>query len=708
MATRSLLLLTLLALCALRAPLAAQKDTYDAFLEALTQSVRVGDEKRLDKAVRENPIHTVAHYRGLVLTMVRDPAADNAKDRQALEAAWERVYEGRTLDYLSRWLQQADASTLKTYDKAQQALAQAYGELARLQRDKVADRKTWEALRDSLMRIAEAFDQIGDPLDAADAWGVIARVYSEIPERNLTDRKDGVFAIEQFLALRGRWQWTKDTYYLQNQNWLKAERERLAEEQAAADKRQGEGYDGPVKGVEAYLVPDADAKELSAALRFEVAAKPRTDMCAQGGPVPMLWPAVTVLNGGPAAFQWFKGADIFLVRPGNMDFGVTLVGTEADLSKNPFTEVEVGSKLKKPSEFALDREGRRPYAMWFFVGSAQEPYMGINQNLEPTRESAVVYYKSAASWVAEVAGEEITFYDDNSNGKLFEDDPYAYGLKDRNLGAGPDEEVAVPAYDGMKIGKGDAQPYSEWVKVGEHWYHVRGKDDGTGVGLRPVNPEYFSTGMLELDWGGAKGTEPAVLIVQGRGDFRGARFDLSGGKPVEVPVGDYELSFGRIESGKGARIMTANVFPGSFERVKVEAGKTTTIALGAPFHLDFQKAGTETEVEIDAVGIRIRGRAGELYTHVNGAAPAPHVLIARSDDGKGAREAGEFVPIRDPETLNLVSNGQRTLGSHVGFYPIPKGSRGETRLKLAVPPGHFVGLQEKKNKLFGKLDPIFK
>jgi hypothetical protein len=44
----------------------------------------------------------------------------------------------------------------------------------------------------------------------------------------------------------------------------------------------------------------------------------------------------------------------------------------------------------------------------------------------------------------------------------------------------------------------------------------------------------------------------------------------------------------------------------------------------------------------------------------------------------------------------------------VGFYPIPKGSRGETVLEVQVPDGFFVGLAEKKNKLFGKLDAIYR
>ncbi|MDA0931821.1 MAG: hypothetical protein O3C51_00060 [Planctomycetota bacterium] len=706
---RLLSIFLLAAACAAGRDASAQKVTSDEFSRTVDETIRLGDEKRTDKALRENPIHAVGHFRALVLAAKKDPAVDNAAEREALRASWERVFEGRTLELLGRWLETADSSILRSYDQGQSALAKAYGELNRLTAAKEPDRKSYETLRDSLMKIAELFEGIGDPLDAADAWGVIARVYSIIPDRSLADQREGIYAIERFMDLREQWQWTKDVYFQQNQNWMKAEKERLKEAQAEADKRKAEGYDGPMKGVDSFLMPDAEATEVVSDLAFHVLKEPKLDLCPQGGPIPMAWPAVTVIQSGPASFQWFKGADIYLVRPGATDFGVTLVGNETDLSKNPFTEVDSGNKLKKPGMFALDAEGNRRYAMWFFTGGSQEPYMGVNQNLEPTRDSAVVYYKSASVWTAEVDGQEIQFFDDNTNGLLFEEDPFAYGLKDRNLGAGPDEEIPVPAFDSVQIGKATMQPFSEWMQIGDGWYHVRGKEDGAKVGFRRANPEYLQTGTLKLDWKGSKATQPAVLIVQGRGDFRGARFNLAGGKPLTVPAGEYELMFGRIESGKGAKLMTANIFPGMSEKVLVEPGKEASIVLGDDIRLDFTKKGADGTVTIDAVTIRVRGGAGEIYTHINGAAPAPVVFVARGEDGKGAREVGEFQSIRDPETLNQVSiKHSSTLSSHVGFYPIPKGSRGETALEVQVPDGYFVGLAEKKNKLFGKLEAIYR
>src|SRR5690606_16351384 len=156
-------------------------------------------------------------------------------------------------------------------------------------------------------------------------------------------------------------------------------------------------------------------------------------------------------------------------------------------------------------------------------------------------------------------------------------------------------------------------------------------------------------------------------------------------------------------------VMTANVFRGTAEPVTVEAGKTVKLALGAPFVLDFERGGSATAVEIDAHKIRVRGRGGEIYTHVNGATPEPEVLVGKRNDGKGAKAVAEFVMIPDGDLLNQVASRNPTLSIEVGFYPVPKDAEpGATVLKLEVPEGQFVGLQEQKNKLFGKLQPIFK
>ncbi len=707
----------LFAVFALVIPATAQKVNYDEFAKTVEQSIRIGDTRRLERTIKENPTHAMGHFRALVLQDLRNQDGANADVRAAFIAAWKGGFDGSdTLEQLDRWLQTASADVLRTYESTRQALNRCYGELDRLQNGAVKERKAYTQLRDTLMQVVQAFDTIGYPVDAADAWGLLSRVYNAMPERTIADRKDAVYAVEQFLAKREVWNYTGDQYYPQNKGWLIAEKERIADDEKQGEKREEEGYKGDVKGVDAYLMPDADKAEVIADLTFEPVTKPKPDYVLKGNSVGPEWFTVRVLNTGPAKLDWFAGGELYMVRPGASDFGITLDGSEPDLKKNKYTEVEASNRLKKPAEFHLDAAGRLPYAMWFFVGSGQEQFLGISQNLAPYTDSsgndaATVYFKSAASWTTEAFGEEIVFYDDNTDGKLFVEDPFAVRIPDRHIGAGPDQEVMVPSFDGMKVGKrGAVQPLSTWHKFGDGWYHLRAKDtvDGRKVGFRPANPEYLKTGTVKLDWDGPRGAGPMFLLIRGQGDFEGAVFDLADGKPHEVPVGEYLLAFGRIESGKGARLMSANIFPGAMGPIAVEDGKEAVVKLGAPFHIDFEAERMGDSVKIDPTKIRIRGAGGEIYTHLNGAVPEAEVVSSKADNGKGARPVGELVPIPDSDTLNRIANKVSTLGMQVGYYPMAKGATEDPTLTVEVPEGQFVGIREKKNALLGPLEPVWK
>ncbi len=704
------ILLAFLAAFAAVPHLTAQRVTHEKFVEAVDQAIRLADDKGLDRIVRENPAHTITRFRTMYGTLKNKPDDQVAKaEVEALKAAWKRVFDSRTLELVAEWQDTLDLELYQRNEKAHQALAQAYRELDRLKNPPVRERKPWEALRDSCLKIAEAFEQVGNAFEAADTWGLVSQIYMSMPERTVTDRREAVYAIGRFKSLREKWEFTKDTYYPQNVNWMEAEKQRLESGEAEAGGGPG-GESSKASGPEAFLVADADAKEIIAPLEFGILRKPPLDMCVQGGPVPMQWPSVTVEKVGPTKFPWFKANSLYLVRPSASKFGVTTDGTVKVSMGKAWQDIDVSSRLRRPSEFDFGTESApRPYAAWFYVGSEQEPFMGFNQNLAPMTESATVFYKSAGQWSAKVAGTEILLFDDNSDGVLFEEDPFAYGIKDRHLGETTDVETPVPAFDGMQVGRGIEQPYSEWIQIDDQWYHVRGKNAGTQIGLRPADPEKLKTGEIQLDWTGPRDAKLEVLIVQGKDALSGARFNIAAGKPMTVPAGKYDVAFGRLVSGKGARILTADVFAGTMEPVEVKPGETAKVALGAPFTLDFVKKDVGAgSWQIEATTIRVHGVSGEIYAHVNGAAPAPEVLIAHEQNGRGAKQVAEFVDIRDPEIANQVAAKHKELGNQVGYYPIADPGKPATVIEIDVPDGWFVGLREKKNKLFGELQPVFK
>lgn len=706
---RPLTLLLTLSLCA--ASVVAQKVPYNDFIDTLAEKVRLRDEKGYDRTVKENSDHVILHFTRTARSVnVRPDDEGGRAVMERLKESWQRVFRGEFLEKVERWVAGNDPAQLKKFDQTVDALSKAYNEINRLKSNTIVDRAPWETLSKSVMQICESFEYFGNAYRAAEAWSLVAVVYIGIPSKSLEDRKESVFAMERFVDHRKAWDLTKDRHYISNANWLKDEKVRIEEAEKKAGKRAEAGYSEDVKGAEAYLVVDADKSEVVLPLTFKALNKPLSEMCVRGGPLPMRWNSVFLQGKGPTQLTWFKGVDLYIARPGNNKFGLTLNGAESNLKKNKLTLVPAASKIKKPGVFPLDPKGDREYAMWFYLPSNAEPFQGMSQNFAAVPDRATVYYRSASSWVANIDGTPITLYDDNANGKLFEPDPMELAMSLRTLTPDPKQEVKVPTFDGMKIGKGRKQPWSEWAKIGEAWFHLRSQSEGRSIGVRKTNPEFFKTGSLKLDYGAAGSTKVDVCVVQGKGDFSGARFDLSKGKPIEVPVGSYTLQFGRIYQGKGSRLITADFFPGDgTEEVVVEEGKEAVLKLGAPYQLEFERGGEGRDVEIHAFSIHPVGAAGERYIHVSGAVPSAEIIAAKDASGKGGKVIGEFVAMTDPELASKMSRENSNLGFAVGYYPLVKGvSEGSFAFTGFAPDGSVIGLEEEKNKLFGKLLPIFK
>lgn len=678
----------------------AQDPKYTEFVRKLTQVLEYNDTKGLDRLVRKDPDLVVRHF--AVECWEWKGKQDEARRQvlDALKAAWQRTFRSATLDRYERYiLAQTEKTRMDLYkvDSAFSKLLRALEEAERTRR-----REDFEMCRDSAMRLAQAAEQLGHPLFAARYWALVAVILNKMPDATLQDRQDAVYALERFVEHRKTWEYTEDIHYKQNVNWLKSEKARLEELRKLARKRKEAGYEEGVKGADALVIPGAP--EEIGKLEFFVQSKPPQDMFVRGGNVPSLWLATRIEGTGPAQMSWFRAADVYLVRPGMMKFGVTTNGMESDLKKNPYQPIEVSMRYE-PSEFFVDADRTRRYAMWFYVGSESENVFELTPNLAPQKDSAVVYYKSAAAWRTTIRGETVTFFDDNGNGKLF-DDPMKVGVEMSTFGD-PNARVAVPCHDSMQIGKGPRRPLSQFVKIGDEWLYLRPKGDDA-VGARPLNPEFFKTGFVQFVWKGPAKAKPRFLIVRGRGEFSTGMFDVISKKPVEVPAGEYEISYGRCTSGHGARTLEAHVFAGDSRRFTVGEGKTVKLQLGAPFRLDFVRAGDEREVVIDSLTFRILGASGELYARINGATPTPEVLAAKNDKGRGAKRIGEFIRMNMDQYYKLSQHP--TLRSEIGYYPVVKGvQEGSTVFRGKLPfKGAFVGLRQRKHRLFGKIEPIWK
>ncbi|MHC4077644.1 MAG: hypothetical protein ACYST0_04275 [Planctomycetota bacterium] len=693
--------------------LPAQAD-YQAFVSKFSQAMKFNDENGMDRAVRDNPRWVTYHYEAVYRQWIRDRSSlERRQVLNAVQASFKRVFATETLDRIGQYFDVLSAERTGMLDKAEQDWFSVQNFWTRVRTKK--HRPEMEKVIDQSMTLARKFEELSHPLKAANVWATIYTYIAELPDPSLADQRDGIYVITRFIENRKLWSWTKDPYYNTWANWLKTAKIMLEQAAKEEEKRKKAGFEEQTTGPEAFIIPGS--KDEVGEFAFAALKTPPRDCFFRGGPVPALWMSsgLGAAESGPSQLHWYRASDLFLVRPGAAKFGITWDGGTAALDKNPWQKIDAPNKIStKPSGFYLDKHKKRRYAMWFFTGGDQEAVVGLTTNLSPQRDSCLVYYRSAASWTTTLNGVKVTFLDDNCDGKILCEDPFEFGLKERTLGFGNDE-VAVPCYDSMIIGKGKPGPYSSWVKLGDKWFHLRELSKGGAVGARPVHTDFFKVGTLQMSWAGGKKARPELLVMRGKHAFASAAFDISGGKPVEVPVGKYTITYGRVVQGKGSRAIVAQILQGHSEPVEVKEGENTLVELGAPFKIDFEHSRDKGFVVVDSVKFKIKGRSGEHYAKISGAVATPEVLYAKAEDGKGARVVGEFIPITNGDMLNkaaetMKENGIRIGGFEVAFFAIAKGARDySTRVRFLpkFPDGH-VGLRQKKHKLFGKLDPNFK
>lgn len=690
---------TLLAVFFCQPLLPAQEIDRAKFLAELTRAFEYKDDKQIDKLVRQAPDPAWRHFQDLRIDLWGGKREVQPR-LELLRASWARVFEGSTaLEKIDRWVDGLDAGSYDRYLKTLDNVRKAFDLYVDASKDGTA-RKPYETARDALLAVAKQVEATGHKIEAAETWNYVAVCLARIPDRSVNDRRDGVFALEQFLEFRRAWDFTKDTFYLNAQNIVKAEQAALEQAEKEGEKRKREGYDPESKGIDALVMPGV--AEATAAFDFELLKDwEELDYSQKGGPVPAFWwVGAFGKDVHEVKLPWFRRTDLHLVRQSASKFAVTTMPGDP----RRLQPIEPGSR-GKPSEFFLDPDKKVPYAMFFWIGGDRERVGEAEVNLQPADTNTPIYYRSAASWRIQVGTETVTLYDDNCNGHPMDGDPFAGDFKMHTLG----QEAAAPLLDSMRIGKGPRVPFSEFLHVGPSWYYVRRTGDNQ-FGLRPLNPEYFKTGKVRLAWSGPKPTAPEQLVIQGHGDYRTACFDVASGKEVEVPAGKWSVIWGRVVEGKGTRVQMATLYGRDNQPFIVEPGRTHVLEMGAPFKIAFVRDGSDSEVRIDATKVLLQEKSGCIFSELQGMVLQPELLAAKAEDGKGAKVIGKFGKITDGNFLNAAADKNTNIGLLLACFPMPLGGKeGDMTLVAKLPaPGMKVALSVKKHPLFGKVDSDWK
>ncbi len=676
--------------------LRAQDPAQDAFRAEFNKGIELNDEKLVDKALKRAPYQALIYYEAIYWEKDRGIGDAGAKC-VTLAASWKRCFENsETIDKFERWLSGMTSADHDQYTKRKYAASKLWRDYLEIvaKEQKKADH---EKMFQQMMDVARSAEASGNNIEIADVWNFASVIASKIPEKTLANRRDGVFACEQFVNARKAWGFTFDEHYIRNAEFLKFEKVRIEEADKADEKRKGEGYDPNAKGVETLVMPNA--VEAKHELKFEaMTTLDELDYGPKSGPVPPFWWMVSTEKPGSSRdLGWFARKKLYLLRTGASKFAIGF-----DAADKNAVEIDVSPKLKV-STFWLDAEKKQPHALAFWIGSDREMVNEAECNLSAGDTVANVYYRSASSWHVQLgAADAVVLYDDNASGHPGDAAPLEAQFKIFSLGDHENGTV-VPLLDSMRVGKGPRVPYSEFVKLSTGWHYVK-KAANDSVGVRPLNPEYVKTGKVKLVWSGPKPTAPVQLVVQGSGDYRTAFFDVAGGKEVEVPAAEYTVIWGRIAIGKGPRVQLASIYQGTNKPFTVEAGKVFELKMGGPFTLQFNRRGDEN-ASIDALKVLLNESSGCLLTELHGINLACDVMAAKEADGKGAKPYGKFVRFTDPELVNEGAKKHNSLMQQVACFPMPDGYRnGDLVLGAKLPAaGMKLSLQIKKHPLFGEV-----
>ena len=459
----TILLFALSAAC-----LPAQAGEMAKFIADLDKALQLKDDHMVDLAVKSRPLSCVQYFQELQLAMADRRGLDNQPKVDAMKASWKRSFDNSTtLDKLQDWVAAQDPKSYTTFTKYRNNVIRAWDFFNEAKQ--IGKRDGFEKARDALMETARQMESTGHKIEAGETWGLVAVCLSSMPEKTLQDRKDQVFALEQYVAFRKEWEFTRDPIYNKNAEFLKSEKASIERDEKVADKKKTEGYADNARGIDGLVMPNST--EALSELQFEpLASWDELDYCQKGGPVPAYWwlnPFGKETKN--AKMNWFRRLNLFIVRVATTKFAVSL---SDDGKQNQ--DIDLSNKGKATS-FFLDPDKKVPYAMFFWTGSDKEHVGEAEVNMAPSDANTPVYYRSAASWKTTIGGEQVVLYDDNTNGKPMDGDPMEGKFPMMTLGGHAEADgkfsasTETPLLDSMRIGKGPRVPFSEFAFVGGAW-----------------------------------------------------------------------------------------------------------------------------------------------------------------------------------------------------------------------------------------------
>jgi len=552
--TRILCLLASAALCAAQELSPEAQRFHDSFKNMLSTS----DLRGIGNLVAKDTAGAEAVIDHLCERFCYTDNPERFSEAEVLGRALDEHQSGKRYQKRLEYLQGTDKDTRGRRFEALTKLVAAIQsfQTAREKKDAVEWRRAFSELVD----VADAFDKVKDF-----EWVAYARYHLGICQDNLGEYFDCVKsfdkAMDEWIA-SGR---PKDPMY----NYMVDRRRDLI----------AKGYDPNAKAS-----PEGAAAKRNAATSYKEGsdwASFTTEARVMRSPDAFLTPSPF---GADHPFLWrqFNYADkeasdigyVNACKPFGTGLKVLRDGAKATIDVDGDSKGDVPAKLIDGKATLV--EVARPDAKddrfaLFALTIGQNQFNGLSINY--TNRGA---YRSATYREGKWLDQPFVLIDDNGSGAFGDPELRRDGVT-RGYPSWMDN-------DALLVGKGKkARPFSEVVLQNGAFYRLKLTDpQAREIKFRELDVE---TGLVQLKWNGP--AAPSALVIAEIGEFPGAYFDVSGKDPAVVPVGRYEVAYGKIELGSRSSLEQVWIFKGRSEAFTVKAGETFVLEMGEPYRLDF-------------------------------------------------------------------------------------------------------------------------
>jgi hypothetical protein len=630
------------------------------------RSYKIGDRAGMTKLVRDNSADAASWMYEMALELAQKPDEEREKRYEAVGRAWSEAFTSGFSDRVRGFANRLEVAERTTYAQLKSkyfTLTTSF--FARRGEPATAERATaLQSVAEEIETLAQSLWDLGDGYFSSRAWMYVGDAYNAAtvgaefgkPARELEAQKKALAAC--------------DSMDIGDRSHRECKTRVTHLEGVVA---RGEGGGGDATGAASSKLPfefGAGVATKGEALELpDLKKSPRLSFGWDD--VHPTWAQAQIADVGQST-----------TLPGMVD-GPTL--ERQGLHEIVVTDAEgnvTSVKLSIETTLVTTRVGRGaaavPYAFTIKLGNTNDEFQGFAANLETTPANMTMYLRPAAAVVIDVAGTPVHVLDDNFDG-IFGGPPTTTAF------AGLPSGASQPTIDTVIVGKSKTPlPFSELLPVGKQWYRFTSTDNGRTFEVAPATT--MALGSAKLDFGGA---ELDWLVVRGKGALEKVFVRLEPGKPVELPVGEYELYTGVVRDGDAKAL----VLKGDAKAFAVVAGVRTDVAFGAPFSFEFSSADTTEGIKVKGGSVAVVGVGGEQYGRFWRCQPRPEVHLRKAGSSAWGK-VGQLAVIDDIDELG--DHGGE--GWNMVWWPLD----GQFENKLG--DGVEVRLFEKKNPLFGKID----